>query len=49
MAFAAQGPGRSSVGVRINQVNYFKGAIHSARFSRRALPVAEFLPQPKSH
>src|SRR5207248_3192920 len=39
-----QGPGRSSIGVRINLVNYFKGAIRAARFSRRALAPAEFLP-----
>jgi hypothetical protein len=38
-----QGPGRSSMGVRINQVYYFKGAIHSARFTRRALTPADFL------
>jgi hypothetical protein len=38
-----QGPGRSSVGVRINRVNYFKGAIRMARFTPRALPPAEFL------
>jgi hypothetical protein len=41
--FAPQGPGRSSIGVRINRVNYFKGAIHLARFTRRALTPAEFL------
>lgn len=37
-----QGPGRSSMGVRINLVYYFKGAIHSARFTRRPLTPAEF-------
>jgi hypothetical protein len=37
-----QRPGRSSVGVRFNKVNYFKGAIHAARFTRRALTPAEF-------
>ena len=41
-----QGPGRSSIGVRINLVDYFKGAIHSARFTRRALSPAEFLEVP---
>jgi hypothetical protein len=35
--------GRASVGVRINKVFYFKGAIHVARFTRRALSPAEFL------
>jgi hypothetical protein len=41
--FAPQGPGRTSMGVRINRINYFKGAIHLARFTRRALMPAEFL------
>jgi hypothetical protein len=41
-----QGSGRSSVGVRINLVDYFKGAIHAARFTRRALDPAEFLEMP---
>jgi hypothetical protein len=43
---APQGPGRSAIGVRINLVNYFKGAIHSARFTRRALSPSEFLKVP---
>jgi hypothetical protein len=29
--------------VRINKVFYFKGAVHVARFTRRALSPAEFL------
>jgi hypothetical protein len=41
--FAPQGAGRSSIGVRMNLVNYFKGAIHLARFTRRALSPSEFL------
>jgi hypothetical protein len=41
--FASQAPGRSSIGVRINLVDYFKGAIRVARFTRRALTPAEFL------
>ena len=41
-----QGVGRSSIGVRINMVYYFKGAIHSARFTRRALTPAELLKVP---
>ena len=41
-----QGAGRSAMGVRINQVFYFKGAIHSARFTRRALSPAAFLKVP---
>jgi hypothetical protein len=44
--FDAQGAGRSSVGVRMNLVDYFKGAIHVARFTRRALQPAEFLRSP---
>ena len=41
--FTPQKAGRSSIGVRINLVDYFKGAIHLARFTRRALSPAEFL------
>lgn len=41
-----QGSGRSSIGVRINLVDYFKGAIHLARFTRRALSPAAFLKVP---
>ncbi|MBI4477515.1 MAG: LamG domain-containing protein, partial [Acidobacteria bacterium] len=44
---APQGPGRTSIGVRINLVNYFQGAIHSARFTRRALAPSEFLKVPR--
>jgi hypothetical protein len=45
--FAPQLPGRSSIGVRINLVDYFKGAIHGARFTRRALPPSAFLRVPQ--
>ena len=38
-----QQAGRASVGVRINLVNYFKGAIRLARFTSRALTPREFL------
>ncbi len=41
--FDPQGPGRSAIGVRMNLVNYFKGAIRLARFTRRGLTPAEFL------
>ena len=44
--FAPQKAGRTSIGVRINRVDYFKGAIHLARFTRRALAPAEFLRVP---
>lgn len=38
-----QGAGRTSVGVRINRVDYFKGAVRQARMTPRALPPAEFI------
>ena len=39
-----QGAGRTSVGVRINQVDWFKGAIRTSRITRnRALTPAQFL------
>lgn len=41
--FNPQQPGHSSVGVRINKVYYFKGAIFEARMTRGALPPADFL------
>jgi hypothetical protein len=44
--FTPQGSGRSSIGVRANLVDYFKGAIHVARFTRRALAPSEFLTVP---
>lgn len=40
---AAHGPGHASVGVRINKVFYFKGAVRLARFTRRALTPSDFL------
>lgn len=44
--FAPQANGRSSIGVRINKVNYFQGAVRLARFTKRALAVSEFLKVP---
>jgi hypothetical protein len=44
IAFQPQGPGKSSVGARINRVNYFKGAIRAARFTHAALPPSQFMP-----
>jgi hypothetical protein len=41
-----QGPGHSSIGVRINRVNYFKGAVSLARMTRAALSPTEFLKLP---
>jgi putative heme-binding domain-containing protein len=43
---APHGPGHSSVGMRINKVFYFKGAVRLARFTRRALSPSEFLAPP---
>ena len=45
---APHGAGHTSVGVRINKVFYFKGAVHLARFTRSALPPAQFLKVPQS-
>jgi len=41
--FRPQGPGRTSLGSRINEVHWFKGAIRKARFSPRVLSPEEFL------
>jgi hypothetical protein len=41
-----QRPGRSSAGVRINLVDYYKGAIYSTRFTHSALGVGDFLQMP---
>jgi hypothetical protein len=41
--FAPQGPGKTAVGVRMNKLYYFKGAVRTARFTRRALAPTEFL------
>jgi hypothetical protein len=41
-----QRPGHSSIGVRINMKDHFKGAIYEARFTPRALPEKDFLPLP---
>ena len=46
VAFTPQGPGRTSVGVRMNKVNYFHGAVAKARFTPKALPVSEFMKVP---
>jgi hypothetical protein len=43
---APQGPGRTSVGTRINRRDYFKGAVLTARMTNRALAPAEFLKVP---
>jgi hypothetical protein len=43
---AAQGTGHTSVGVRINRRDYFKGMIYSASFTKRALAASEFEKPP---
>jgi hypothetical protein len=43
LQWAPHGPGRSSIGVRINLRDYFKGAIRLSRMTRGALSPAEFL------
>jgi len=40
---APQGQGRTAVGMRLNKLYYFKGAVRTARFTRRALAPSEFL------
>lgn len=40
--FLPQGLGASSIGCRFNRIDYFKGAVRAAAFSRRALRPAEF-------
>ncbi len=42
IAFTPQGPGRASVGCRMNRVNYFNGAVRQARFTHAALPPERF-------
>jgi|SRR5580704_17787265 hypothetical protein len=44
-----QRPGHLSVGVRMNLVDWYKGAIYSTRFTRSALGVGDFLKMPASH
>jgi len=41
-----QKAGQTSLGVRINKVNYFKGAILKARMTPRALSPEQFLKRP---
>jgi hypothetical protein len=41
--YRAQATGRTSIGVRINEVSWFRGAIREARFTPRALSPDEFL------
>jgi hypothetical protein len=41
--FEPQSSGRTSLGVRINKVNWYKGAIRTARITPRALAPVDFL------
>lgn len=42
IAYAPQGPGRASIGARMNRIDYFKGAVREARFTPRALKPRRF-------
>jgi hypothetical protein len=46
LSFRPHQGGRTSIGVRITRMYFFKGAIRSARFTPRVLAPAEFLPPP---
>jgi Concanavalin A-like lectin/glucanases superfamily len=46
VALTPQGEGHASIGTRINQKDFFKGAIFESRFTREALPVRDFLKMP---
>jgi len=43
LSAAPLGPGKTSLGVRMNHVSWFKGAIREVRFTQRALTAKEFL------
>lgn len=47
LAFRPQGEGAASIGVRMNRVNYFHGAVAKARFTSKALAPKEFMKLPK--
>ncbi|MBY0503951.1 MAG: LamG domain-containing protein [Bryobacteraceae bacterium] len=44
LKFTPHSAGKTSVGVRINKVDYFKGKIRMARMTPRALLPTEFMP-----
>jgi len=48
MSFTPQGPGQASVGVRMNRVSYFNGAVREARFTHQALSPAQFTKPARS-
>jgi hypothetical protein len=43
IAFKPQGEGGAAIGMRMNKVTPFKGAVAKARFTPKALPPSEFL------
>ena len=43
VSFTVQRAGQTSIGVRINKVHWYNGAIHQIRITPRALSPAEFL------
>jgi len=47
LAYKPQGEGAASIGVRMNKVYYFHGAVAKARFTFKALTPAEFMTLPK--
>lgn len=47
IAYVPQGAGRTGIGMRINKATPFHGAVHSARFTARALAPAEFAKLPE--
>jgi Concanavalin A-like lectin/glucanases superfamily len=48
IAYRPQGAGATSIGVRMNKVNYFHGAIAKARFTAKALSPSEFMKPPRA-
>ena len=48
LVMPAQGPGRASIGMRLNKVYPFKGAVLMSRTMPRALPPSEFLKMPSA-
>jgi hypothetical protein len=47
LVMGPEGPGRASIGMRLNKVFPFKGAVLMARMVPRALPPEEFLKMPR--
>jgi hypothetical protein len=47
LEYTPQSEGAASIGVRINKVNYFRGAVARARFTLSALAPSEFMALPR--